>query len=83
MPGGVHPKTVGVTPIKRQMFRPLYPINAFYRFLPCVGLFVVASAYNTIVPEYERLWWRLEQNAYTYEHPMEIAAREKAEAESE
>ena len=30
-------------------------------------------------PEYERLWWRLEQNAYTYEHPLEKAARLKAE----
>eukprot|EP00483_Globobulimina_turgida_P011161 UN11182 len=50
MPGGLHPKTLGVTPIKRQLFKPLSPINAFYRFIPVVGLFVVASVYNTFVP---------------------------------
>ena len=35
-----------------------------------------------IQPEYERLWWRLEKTAYTYEHPLEIAARLKAEEEA-
>mmetsp|Transcript_47109 Transcript_47109/g.75479 ORF Transcript_47109/g.75479 Transcript_47109/m.75479 type:complete len:94 (-) Transcript_47109:32-313(-) len=81
MPGGVHPRYLGQTPHLRQLFRPFYPINFFWRFAPAVGLFTVAAVFHYNVPEYERLYEKLEKNAFTYEHPLEIQKRLKQEAE--
>ena len=46
----ISPKYLGVSPARPFLgLRPLYPINTFYRWLPAVGLFAVASVYHTIM----------------------------------
>jgi len=65
----------------------IYPINNLFRAIPAVGLLVAAGAWNTVIPQHERLYHRLMDYAYTYEHPIEkerkLAAQKAKEASTE